>query len=202
MDYNDIYAQKDFYWGLKPHPLVKESILYLESKARVLDLGCGEGKDALFLAKNNCDVTAVDISQNGIDKLVKYAQENTLNLKAYVSSIEFYLEKEIKNNDQYDAIYAMNSLQFLNQDTIFTVIKSIQEKTKRGGLNVIASFLAENKEQKDRILSKGRYFFDENELFEMYKEWEILFYEEKLGDWETHGQPRHRHYMVKLIALK
>ena len=52
------------------------------------------------------------------------------------------------------------------------------------------------------VLSKGRYFFDEGELKELYKDWKILFYEEKLGDWETHGEPRHRHFTVKLIAKK
>jgi hypothetical protein len=67
---------------------------------------------------------------------------------------------------------------------------------------VISSFIAENSKQKERVLSKGRYFFNKGELKELYKDWKILFYEENLGDWETHGEPRHRHFNVKLIAQK
>ena len=69
-------------------------------------------------------------------------------------------------------------------------------------MNAIASFVAETPMQKKMVLSKGRYFFDEGELKELYKDWKILFYEEKLGDWETHGEPRHRHFTVKIIAQK
>lgn len=68
-------------------------------------------------------------------------------------------------------------------------------------MNVIASFIAETPKQKKIILSKGMYFFDEKELKKLYKDWKILFYEEKLGR-ETHGESKHRHFTVKLIAQK
>ena len=41
MDYNIKYSKKDFYWGLKPHNLVTNSIKYLSPNSKVLDLGCG-----------------------------------------------------------------------------------------------------------------------------------------------------------------
>jgi hypothetical protein len=52
------------------------------------------------------------------------------------------------------------------------------------------------------VLSKGRYLFDEGQLKTLYKDWNIIFYKEILGDWETHGEPKHRHLSVKLIAKK
>ena len=35
---------------------------------KVLDIGCGEGKDAVFLARNGYSVTAFDLSEAGIEK--------------------------------------------------------------------------------------------------------------------------------------
>ena len=35
---------------------------------KVLDIGCGEGKDAVFFARNGYDVTAFDLSKEGIEK--------------------------------------------------------------------------------------------------------------------------------------
>ncbi len=62
--------------------------------------------------------------------------------------------------------------------------------------------MAENKEQKERIMLKYKYYFDKSELKNLYKGWNIIFYEEELGGWETHGEPRHRHYKVRMIAQK
>jgi len=198
MDYDSRYSKKEFYWGLKPHNLTADSIQHLPSNAKVLDLGCGEGKDSFFLAKNNFNVTAIDVSEEGIKKLSEFAKKEKLKIKADVSEIKSYLE----DCEEFDAIFAMNVLQFIDEKNIFNVIKKIQLKTKLNGLNVIASFVTETPKQKKMVLSKGRYFFEEGELKELYKDWKILFYEEKLGDWETHGEPRHRHFSVKLIAQK
>lgn len=40
---------------------------YLRPEMRVLDLGCGTGEDALFLARSGCEVTAVDASPAMLD---------------------------------------------------------------------------------------------------------------------------------------
>lgn len=198
MDYNSKYSNKEFYWGLKPNNLIVDSIQYLPKNAKVLDLGCGEGRDSFVLAKNNFNVVAVDYSEEGIRKLNEFAQKEKLKIKVDVSDVKSYLQ----DCEKFDAIFAMNILQFIDEKNIFKIIKQIQQKTKLNGLNVITSFLAETPEQKEMILSKGRYFFDEGELKELYKDWKILFYKEKLGDWETHGEPKHRHFIVKIIAQK
>jgi tellurite methyltransferase len=198
MDYDSRYSKKEFYWSLKPKNLVVDSIQHLHSNAKVLDIGCGEGKDSFFLAKNNFNVTAIDFSEEGIKKLKEFAKKEKLKIKTEVSDAKSYLQ----DCEIFDAIFVMNVFQFIEEKNIINMIKQIQSKTKSNGLNVIASFIAENSKQKNIVLSKGRYFFDEGELRKLYKDWKILFYEEKLGNWETHGEQRHRHFTVKLIAQK
>jgi len=197
-NYNSRYSKKEFYWGIKPHKLVVDSIKYLPSSAKVLDLGCGEGKDSFYLAKKGFNVTSVDISEVFINKLKDFAKKENLKIKADVSNANNFLD----NCEEFDAIFCINILQFIDRKNIFSIIDKIKSKTKPKGISVIASFVAETEKQKKMVLSKGRYLFDEAELKEIYKDWKILFYEEKLGDWETHGEPKHRHFMVKLIAQK
>lgn len=198
MDYNSRYSKKEFYWGMIPHGLVVDSIKYLLLNAKVLDLGCGEGKNSFFLAKNGFDVTAIDISDVGIKKLKEFVKKEKLKIKADVSDIKSYL------NDcgEFDAIFGINILQFIDSKNIFSIIDKIKSKTKPNGVNVVESFVAENSKQKEMVLSKSGYYFGEEELKEIYKDWKILFYEEKLGYWETHGELRHRHFTVILIAQK
>jgi tellurite methyltransferase len=49
--------------GGAPSQEIREVASQLTTAARVLDLGCGEGRNALFLAECGFRVTAVDIEQ-------------------------------------------------------------------------------------------------------------------------------------------
>ena len=198
MSYDSKYINKEFYWGLKPHKFVVNAVDMIPPYAKVLDLGCGEGRNVFFLAQNTFDVTAVDSSQEGINKLITFAKSEGLNIQTEVSDIRVYLQ----HCEMFDTIFVINVLQFIDGDTIFDTIAQIQNKTSSGGFNIIAAFVAETVEQKEEFLLKGMYLFDEGELQRLYADWNILLYKETLGDWETHGEAEHRHFKVIIIAQK
>ena len=53
-DYDQRYDAEDYYWGITPNDLCYE-IMKMRPPVKpfkVLDIGCGEGKDAVFLARN------------------------------------------------------------------------------------------------------------------------------------------------------
>lgn len=197
-DYNEKYSNAECYWGKKPHSLVVELSKYLKPGAKILDLGAGEGRDALFLSKNGFNVTAVDNSEVGINKINQLAQELNLKIKTEVSDILDFLDK----CDNYDAVIAINVLQFIKQVDINKAIEKIQAKTNHEGFNAIASFVAPDPEKKQNAIAKNRYAFDEGELKNYYSKWDFLQYMEKWSEIETHGQEPHRHYMVWLLAQK
>lgn len=69
-DYENRYKSEDYYWGLEPNQLCYE-IMKLKPPTKplkVLDIGCGEGKDAVFLARNGYAVSALDATDKGIEK--------------------------------------------------------------------------------------------------------------------------------------
>jgi tellurite methyltransferase len=120
MNYDSRYSKKDFYWGLKPHKLVVNSIKYLPKNAKVLDLGCGEGKNSFFLAKNNFNITAIDFSKEGIKKLKSFAKKEDLKIKTIILNINSYLD----NCEKFDAIFTIHILQFINEKNISNIIKN------------------------------------------------------------------------------
>jgi 2-polyprenyl-3-methyl-5-hydroxy-6-metoxy-1,4-benzoquinol methylase len=85
----DEYYQTENLFGL-PYPELIAFYTKLEKKGKLLDLGCGQGRDAIALAKLGFDVTAIDHSAVGIEQLNKIADQENLRLKGYVGDIYKY----------------------------------------------------------------------------------------------------------------
>ena len=66
-EWDEKYAQADLVWGAPPNAVVVEQATALHP-GRALDLACGEGRNAIWLATRGWSVAAVDFSQVAIDK--------------------------------------------------------------------------------------------------------------------------------------
>jgi len=60
--WNDRYAASDLVWGAEPNVFVAEALAGLPAQGAALDLACGEGRNAVWLAGRGWRVTAVDFS--------------------------------------------------------------------------------------------------------------------------------------------
>jgi len=85
-----------------------------EDKGTLLDLGCGQGRDSLELAKLGYSVTGIDISSVGIKNMLSEAKKNKLNVVGLVEDIYSY-----KYIDQYNIVFL---------DSIFHFYKNDKEK--------------------------------------------------------------------------
>ncbi len=65
-DWNDRYAASELVWSTAPNQFVVEHCAGL-TPGTALDLGAGEGRNALWLAQRGWRVTAVDFAQVGLD---------------------------------------------------------------------------------------------------------------------------------------
>ncbi|MFI7327366.1 class I SAM-dependent methyltransferase [Streptomyces rubiginosohelvolus] len=64
------YASMDAQWGTKPNAVLTALLADLApAPGTALDLGCGHGGDALWLAAQGWDVTPVDVSQTALDRV-------------------------------------------------------------------------------------------------------------------------------------
>ena len=73
-DYDKVYQQQRHALGNPTQVFVDFFDQYQKTNADVLDLGCGQGRDTLFIARQGHHVVGVDLSQTGIDQLLEDAQ--------------------------------------------------------------------------------------------------------------------------------
>jgi len=73
-DWNARYAASDLVWGAEPNRFVAEELEGRTPRGRALDLACGEGRNAIWLAGRGWSVTAVDFSDVAIERARKLAE--------------------------------------------------------------------------------------------------------------------------------
>ncbi len=68
------YAGQDRLWSSQPNGALVAEVADL-TPGRALDVGCGEGADALWLARQGWEVTALDISAVALERAAGYARD-------------------------------------------------------------------------------------------------------------------------------
>ncbi|MDW3652638.1 MAG: class I SAM-dependent methyltransferase [Bacteroidia bacterium] len=83
--YNSYYQQENLFGQAYPELLAFFN--QFESKGKVLDLGCGQGRDAIPLARMGFEVKAIDSSEVGIEQIKKIVIQEGLSLSVEVADI-------------------------------------------------------------------------------------------------------------------
>lgn len=178
---------------------------------KALDLGCGDGANSIFLAKQGFEVESIDIKEDYVENLKNLSKKEGLSLKVKKEDIrEFGFDKE------YDLILAVNSLQFMKKSEREEVISKIKSSLNSNALVFISVFTKEDVSYKklsknhspieeNTFYSKNenRYwnFFEPNELKNYFKDnFKILFYDERIVD-DAHSDP-HQHGIAELVVQK
>ncbi len=85
-DWDARYAAKDLVWGRDPNRFVAEALADAEP-GRALDLACGEGRNAIWLASLGWQVTGVDFSDVAIERARKLAEARSLQVDWQVADV-------------------------------------------------------------------------------------------------------------------
>lgn len=186
----------DTFGGGKPGKDVVRAAGMLPDGARALDLGCGEGRNALYLATVGFRVTAVDISPAGIDKLRTVASERGLEIDASVCDMRMFAF-----DGPYDLIVSQGCLHLIRREEWQMVLHRMKAATADGGIHVTGVFTDNAPEPEDqRGLMVG--LFREGELFTHYDGWEIIEKNSFLFEHKHPDGPRHTHAGDRAIARK
>ena len=87
----DEYYQTENLFG-EPNPELVRHYSAFPKRGTLLDVGCGQGRDAIALARLGFEVTGLDHSQVGIDQLNAIAAQEELPLTGIVADIYAYQE--------------------------------------------------------------------------------------------------------------
>ncbi len=184
-------------FGTEPNPEVNEFLEFFRKDWNVLEAGCGEAKNAIFLAKNGfLKVNAFDISENAIAKVKKIISKSELNLNAFVQDLCTY-----PWNEKYDLIISYGTLHFVQKEGWYKFLKEAKEHTNVGGIHIIQIFTNEVPASPD-IEEFAVGLANEGELKEFYQDWKILSFKTFVLEDEHPGAPRHYHAINKIVALK
>lgn len=179
-----------------PSKEVVDLVPLLNKGAKVLDVGCGDGRHSLYLAALGFQVDAFDTSATAIEKVNYLKKRSKLNINTYVCDI---LEYEFKY--KYDLVIIHGVLQFVDRKNQPEIIELLKKWTNKNGYHIVALFTDEEPvpdDLKDIMIG----VFKNEEIKDYYKEWEIQMFETKKFNDEHENGIKHCHAMNKVVAKK
>ncbi len=181
----------EYIWGTEPSPFAREVSELLPPAARVLDLGCGEGRDSVFFAAQGFEVTGVDASVAGLRKAERLAREHGVAVHWLHGDMA-----HLRLDEPFDLVYSCGAIHYVprrERDRLFPRLKAL---TLPGGYHAHIVFT-------DRVVyrEKGEVidYFTTGELSHAYANWRILRGAAQLISCAQDGVP-HRHSVDLLIA--
>jgi len=188
----EFYDKVRFLWGAEPNRHVKH-VPELIKSGRVLDVGVGEGRNALFLAEKGFDVTGIDISQTAIKKFLRLAEQRNLKVTGVaIDALEF--EPDVG----YDVVICTAVLHYFSAEQAKRLMRKMKQYTNEGGINLLTVFTKDD--QGFKQYPEFHFFEDEEELREMYGDWQILKCERYTKEEEHGGSEPHVHDIAVLLA--
>jgi tellurite methyltransferase len=193
------YSACDCFWGLVPGTYVQRLAGLLDnfSELRILDAGCGEGKNAAWLAGKGATVTAVEISRRALD------HARRLHPHASVDWLCADVTKQTWPPAFFDVVIAYGLFHCLSSTSDITMFHAtLSNATKVGGYHVICSF-----NDRDQDLSAHPDFepcLASHEFYcDLYRAWNIeAVSDETRYETHPHNMLPHHHSLSRLIARK
>jgi len=184
-------------FGTLPNAAILEYEHLCKSSWNVLDIGCGDGKNSLYLASRGfSNIDAFDLSENAIAKLHRIALKSGLQINAWVQDLRhFDFEK------QYDLIFSFGTLHFVEKSDWKSLLIKAKENTNTGGIHIIQLFTNVLPAIPD-IAPFAVGLADDEEIKSLYEDWDILQFKSYVFEDIHPGIPKHFHASNKLVAQR
>lgn len=194
--YLEFYCTKEDYFGKKYNMTATHSDVLKTAKiitpCKVLDLGCGHGRNSLYLALKGYDVTSWDHNAASIAFLADSAAKENLQIQTAVYDIN---NANIQEN--YDLILSTVVFMFLDREAVPAIIDNMQKHTNAGGYNLIVAAMS-TEDMPCPI--PFAFTFGENELKNYYQGWEFVEYNENIGELHKPDKNGNR-YKMKFVTM-
>lgn len=197
--YDDGYASCPCFWGRDPGSLVAHLARLVPSfeGMRVLDLGCGEGKNAAYLAERGAIVEAIDVSPLAL------ANARAAWPHVQVQWREGDVRESLLGDARFDLVIAYGLLHCLRtSEEISDTIRRIQEATVPDGWNIVCVF---NDRRQELHAHPGfQPTLRPHEWFvNLYEAWtQLVCTDEDLLETHPTNNIAHTHSMTRILARK
>ena len=131
--WNDRYSKEEFAYGEVPNNYLKEQIEKL-SAGKILFPAEGEGRNAVFAARLGWTVSAFDISDEGKNKAIRFAEANNVTIDYQVGELES-LNYQSEQFDAIALIYAHFPAAIKS-----AIHKTLDQYLRKGGIIIFEAF--------------------------------------------------------------
>ncbi|CAM3047246.1 tellurite resistance protein TehB [Legionella steigerwaltii] len=174
------YFSKKYSLGAAHSDLVYVYQTYLRhlQTSSILDVGCGSGRNLLYLAKMGHRVTGIDHNPSALESIEDIVQKEAL---SGVNTLLHDLNQPLNLEPEcYDLVLSTVSLQFLNTQRIPELLTELQKATKKKGYHFLVFPIH------SELYSLPEFFTflpQKEELYHIYQDsgWSILEYKESVG---------------------
>ncbi|HEY4554078.1 MAG TPA: class I SAM-dependent methyltransferase, partial [Bacillaceae bacterium] len=127
--WHEKFSEEEYVYGKEPNEFLVEAASFLPD-GKILCIAEGEGRNAVYLAKNGHEVTAWDYAQAGLDKTARLAEEENVRVATELHDLaEVEWEAE-----QWDAI--VHIFGHLPKPILNRTLGGIKKALKPGGMYV------------------------------------------------------------------
>jgi len=176
-----VYNKNKFVYGKSPAKFLSQNYQYIPPKSEVLDLGMGEGRNAVFLAQKGHSVTGIDISPMAVKKSGVLADEFGVTVKAITADLNKY---DFPANS-FDSIICFY---YVDRDLIERMKKWLKPK----GIIIFEAYGIKQRKLDGKKADPISYYLREGELLSIFKDFKVLKFEE----------PEHRSKFTSSIIIK
>lgn len=199
--YDNGYATCDSFWGTEPGSLVRDRFDAQDYRGvRVLDLGCGEGKNAAHFARRGADVDAVECSSLALENARSLWDTATHDRITWhlADALDFAKSAE----EPYDIVVMYGLLHCLtSEEDATSLVRTCQAITKDTGSNVVCTF---NDRSHDLSAHPGfaPLLLSHQTYLDLYAadEWSLFATDSDLHETHPNNGIPHHHSMTRLIA--
>lgn len=194
--YDSAYRRSGPLFGLRPDPALRRLVREQGLCGEALDLGAGDGRHAVFLARHGFHVDALDISAPAVRHLAELARRGRLPISARQADIS----RPGAIRGRYDLIVADTVLGHFDSAEAERIARNVVDALLPGGwLFVTALSDADPRESEFAGLSWT--YYSRARLLALFAPLCTERIEELDVTDRSHGTP-HRHRLLRLIARK
>ncbi|MFC8683657.1 class I SAM-dependent methyltransferase [Brevibacillus porteri] len=135
--WNERFHSEEYYYGEEPNVFIQQQAYRLEQGQKVIAFAEGEGRNAVFLAKRNLEVTAIDYAESGLQKTKILAQKHSVDVLTQKVDL---LEEDVPS-EEYDVAIMVYGHFHKNAQTM--VLNKMINSIKPNGIMMLEVFSKE-----------------------------------------------------------
>jgi cyclopropane fatty-acyl-phospholipid synthase-like methyltransferase len=191
------FAAPEYIFGTEPNAFLAAQAQRLSPGMRVLDVACGEGRNAVWLARQGCRVTAFDISPLALQKARRLAAEGSVEVEFHEQSVDGWQW----HGGAFDAVVCI-FIQFAEPAQRERLFQGFHDTLVPGGLVLLQGYTPKQLEYRTGGPGQRSHLYTAPLLREAFARFELL----ELREHEQHLAEGSKHVgmsaLVNLVARK